>query len=420
MQPIQAEIKVSFRYAVHFTTGLFAPHNRLLRDVAQSGERCDGHPARLLFVVDESLCAHYPLAQWAAEYCRSYSDAVRLAGAPVLLPSGEAVKNDPRHVTALHEAIHNAGLDRHSFVVAVGGGALLDVAGYAAATAHRGVRLIRVPTTTLSQNDSGVGVKNGINAFGKKNFLGSFAPPWAVLNDSDFLATLSARDWRAGIAEAVKVALIRDAAFFDILEESVPALRGRDMAAMQHLIHRCAELHLRHICGGGDPFEMGSSRPLDFGHWAAHKLEQLTDYRLRHGEAVAIGIALDATYSHLAGFLPEAEWRRVLELLSGVGFALYTPEMERHLDHAEHPRCLFRGLHEFREHLGGQLTITLLRRIGQGFEVHEVDEATMTQSIQLLRGADERVTTHRSNGTFPATPNGKGEQKWSDTPALAH
>ena len=216
--------------------------------------------------------------------------------------------------------------------MAIGGGAVLDAAGYAAATAHRGIRLIRVPTTVLAQDDSAMGVKNGINAFGKKNYLGTFAPPFAVINDVAFLQTLPDRHWRAGVSEAIKAALIKDRAFFDFLESQAAALKARDLVAMEQVIRRCAVLHLSHIASGGDPFELGSSRPLDFGHWSAHKLEQLTDHRLGHGEAVAIGIALDTTYSYLAGFLPEDDWRRIISLLPALGLSVYVPELGQNLD----------------------------------------------------------------------------------------
>jgi 3-dehydroquinate synthase len=274
-------------------------------------------------------------------------------------------------------------LCRQSFLLAVGGGALLDAAGYAAATAHRGVRLIRVPTTVLSQDDSGIGVKNGINAFGKKNFLGAFAPPYAVLNDSAFLQTLSDRDWRSGVAEAVKVALVKDGPFFDFLEEHAPAVARRDLKRMEQVIYRCAELHLQHIASSGDPFETGSSRPLDFGHWSAHKLEQLTDFRLRHGEAVAIGIALDATYARVTGMLPETDWRRIIELLATLGFELWAPELGGPLSR-EDPASLLHGLVEFREHIGGPLTILLPEAIGRMRQVHEISDEWVAESIQEL------------------------------------
>ncbi len=265
----------------------------------------------------------------------------------------------------------------------IGGGAVIDMVGYAAATAHRGVRLIRVPTTVLSQNDSAVGVKNSVNAFGKKNFLGTFAPPAAVLNDSAFLSTLSDRDWRSGISEAIKVALLKDFKFFEFIEQHAGRLATRDMESMQWLIYRCAQLHLEHIATSGDPFEFGSSRPLDFGHWAAHKLEQLSNYSLRHGEAVAIGLALDSTYAYLSGLLSEESWRRILDVILAVGLPVYAPELSRH-DHSNE-RCVLQGLNEFREHLGGRLTIMLLEGIGQGIEVHEMDEDRIVQSIALLK-----------------------------------
>ena len=400
---IAGHVRVDFHYRVHFTSGLFSPDNPLFHDVLTGrvdggegrGERPAGHargPVRVLFVVDEEVERCHGVRAAVERYLAPLDKRLALAGAPVLLPGGEAVKNDPRHVETLQRAVSETGLDRHSYLAAVGGGALLDAAGFAAATAHRGIRLIRVPTTTLSQADSGVGVKNGINAFGKKNFVGTFAPAWAVLNDARWLPTLPLDEWRNGIAEAVKVALVQDAAFFGLLEQSAPALAARGEAAMGALIHRCAELHVRHICRGGDPFETGSSRPLDFGHWSAHRLEQMTGYGIPHGAAVALGIALDATYSHLQGWLPEGAWRRTLDLLAGVGFALWAGELERHMDEPAHPESIFGGLGEFREHLGGPLTIQMLAGIGAGFNVHEINEAVMARAIRLLQSEAQART----------------------------
>ena len=274
------------------------------------------------------------------------------------------------------QAINDHGIDRHSYIAAIGGGSVLDAVGFAAAISHRGIRLIRVPTTVLSQNDSGVGVKNGVNAFGKKNFIGAFAPPFTVINDKNFLTTLDDRDWRSGIAEGIKVGLIKDAEFFRFIEQESESLNRRADQAMSHLIYRCAELHLNHIASG-DPFEMGSSRPLDFGHWSAHKLEQLTGYEIRHGEAVAIGMALDATYSTLEGRLTQQDLDRVTSLMTSLGFDLYHPELEN--------PALLDGLKEFQEHLGGQLTVMLLEEIGKGVEVHSIDTDLVKDSISRLR-----------------------------------
>lgn len=383
IQPLQQSVPVTFHYDVHFTRGLFELDNPLLAKVVAADSTTI--PKQAIAVVDSGLLQHHPelLAQIAA-YGKRYEGLLRLAADPVIVPGGEAAKNDPTLVEQIHQLIEKVGLCRHSYVLAIGGGAVIDMVGYAAATAHRGVRLIRVPTTVLAQNDSGVGVKNGINAFGKKNFLGCFAPPHAVLNDFDFLTTLDDRDWRSGIAEAVKVALIKDAEFFEFIATHASSLAQRDMDAMQQLIYRCAQLHLDHIARSGDAFEKGSSRPLDFGHWAAHKLEQLTDYSLRHGEAVAIGIALDSTYSYLAGLLSWSEWQRIINTLKTLGFKLFVPELAPPKDGSLPSQCPFKGLNEFREHLGGELTLMLLQGIGQGIEVHEVDLNLYKKAILIL------------------------------------
>ncbi len=379
---LQQQFQVSFSYPVHFTEGLFAADNLLLRNaLAPDG----GPPHRVFFALDSGVAEQHPqLAQRIEEYFAAHAGALQLSGPLLLIPGGEQCKNQPALVQQVLEAVDAYHLDRHAYLAAIGGGAVLDMVGYAASIAHRGIRHLRIPTTVLSQNDSGIGVKNSINAFGKKNFLGNFAPPFAVFNDFDFLPTLEDRDWRGGMAEALKVSLLKDAAFFRFIQENAAALAARDMPRMQHLIHRCAELHLQHIASG-DAFEQGSSRPLDFGHWSAHKLEQLSGYRIRHGEAVAIGIALDSVYSHLQGLLSAAGLAEIIAVLQALGFALYAPEMSAHLAEATHPDSLLHGLQEFREHLGGQLTIMLLAGIGQGVEVHEIDDQLMVEAVRYLQ-----------------------------------
>ncbi|HNQ73844.1 MAG TPA: 3-dehydroquinate synthase [Verrucomicrobiota bacterium] len=371
MDLIERKIQVGWQHRVFFTDRVFHPENLTLRNVL--GSDADGGGRQALVVVDAGLArAQAGLVQAIETYFKPGSPGITLAGPPRLCPGGEAVKASWAAVAELHAAIDRHHIDRHSYLIAVGGGALLDMAGLAAATAHRGVRHVRIPTTTLSQCDSGVGVKNGINAFGKKNFIGTFAPPHAVINDFQLLATLGARDWRAGFVEAVKVACIRSREFFAALEADAPALAQFQPAAVRRLIRRCAELHVNHIATSGDPFEFGSARPLDFGHWAAHKLEQMSDFTLRHGEAVAVGIALDVTYARRAGLLGAENAERVLQLLAGLGFALFHPDLQR-------PELLT-GLEEFREHLGGQLMITLLRDVGAGLEVSEMN-------VDLIRAA---------------------------------
>ena len=388
MKKIKQSFSVSFDYDICFTKHLFDPSNSLFADTLCSVE--SDTTKKVLFILDEGMYAHHPeLFTQIQQYAARHSEQFELVEPPIVIPGGEAAKNHPELIRKIHKAVDEQQLDRHCFVTVVGGGAVIDAAGYAAATAHRGIRLIRVPTTVLAQNDASVGVKNGINAFGKKNFLGTFVPPFAVLNDHIFLKTLRDRDWRAGISEAVKVALIKDAGFFDSIETQAGALAKREDQPMKELIARCAELHLEHIATSGDPFEMGSSRPLDFGHWAAHKLEQLTNFELRHGEAVAIGIALDVTYSYLSQYITRQEWERVLSLFKTIGFELYVPELSHKLDRPDQSSSLFHGLDEFREHLGGELTIMLLDRIGKGFEVHEVDLALFKKAVHMLQSYEQ-------------------------------
>jgi 3-dehydroquinate synthase len=381
MPLIERIIQVSYRHQVHFTEHVFAPANPLLKQVLADGGQ--GAPRKALVVLDESLATAQPALPPQIEACFAASaDALKLVCPPLIFEGGERTKNSYFHISELQSQLDRFHIDRHSYVLCVGGGALLDMVGLAAATAHRGVRLVRLPSTTLSQADSGVGVKNGINAFGKKNFIGTFAPPFAVINDFRLLDSLPPRDKRGGYVEAVKVALIRDGAFFDSLERDADRLAAFDPATMQRVIYRCAELHVNHIATSGDPFEFGSARPLDFGHWSAHKLEQLSQYALRHAEAVAIGIALDVVYARNAGCLDAASADRILALLERLGFELFANEL-LHVDSAGELMVL-RGLEEFREHLGGQLTVTMLKAIGHGFEVHSMERPRIIAAIREL------------------------------------
>ncbi|HWD20153.1 MAG TPA: 3-dehydroquinate synthase [Verrucomicrobiae bacterium] len=380
MRSIQRTISVQFKHRVFFTEQVFDPANLLLQTILTESRS----PAKTLVVMDEGFATAQPEAVAKIErYFAAFSGRLELVCPPMIIEGGERAKMSYFHVSEIHSRIERHHMDRHSHVLGVGGGALLDVVGLAAATAHRGVRHVRLPTTTLGQNDAGVGVKNGINAFGKKNFIGTFAPPHAVINDLALLDTLPDRDKRAGYAEAVKVALIRDRLFFESLERHAAALARFEPEALREMVERCAALHVNHIADSGDPFEMGSARPLDFGHWAAHKLEQLSDYRLRHGEAVAIGLALDAIYSRELGWLEAASCERILGLLENLGFDLFAPELF-YLDEAQQP-ALLRGLEEFREHLGGELSLTMLRGLGESAEVHEAHPAKVAIALEELR-----------------------------------
>lgn len=379
MKNIPQNFKIDYHYPVYFIDSLFDPGKNHFQKIF---DECGiGAGSKFLFVIDSNVIAkNTTLIPTIELFFRLH--AYKLLGPCVIIPGGESCKNDFAVTHKILEAINQYNVDRHSYIIAIGGGAVLDVVGFASAIGHRGIRHIRIPTTVLSQNDSGVGVKNGINYFGKKNFIGTFAPPHLVVNDHAFLKTLTDRDYRSGIAEAIKVGLIKDAAFFDFIEVNASKLNQRDDTAIGELIYRCAELHIEHIAGT-DPFEQGNSRPLDYGHWSAHKLEQLSNNHILHGEAVIMGMCLDAVYAHLKGMLGKAELMRLINLCKHLNFNIYAKEMEMLDDESEN--SMLNGLQEFREHLGGQLTIMLLEKIGTGVEVHLIDENLLLKAIGQLK-----------------------------------
>jgi 3-dehydroquinate synthase len=371
---IDQRIAVPFEFPVIFTDHVFSADNAALQSALsrlnEPGQR------RAVVYIDASVEAALPGLAGAAEaWCGQWD--VTLAARPRLLEGGEPAKNDWAGIQGLVGEMLGLRLDRHAFVIVAGGGALLDATGFAASLVHRGLRVVRVPTTALAQCDGAVGVKTAVNFGGGKNSIGTFAPPFAVINDYQFLPALPEREWRGGIAEAAKVAIIRDRPFFEFLCENAAAFRERREGPMRHLVQRCAELHLEHIRAGGDPFEMGRARPLDFGHWAAHKLELLSGFRIGHGDAVAAGVALDSGYAALQGWISEADFRRIHVLLAESGFPLWYPEME--------DAALMEGLRDFQEHLGGELCITFPDGIGRRREESQIKAGDMLTCIEQLK-----------------------------------
>ncbi len=373
---LEKPIHLTFKHRVAFTRNVFAPGNETIADlISHCG---DEPPHRVVVFIDQGLVTDDEgLISEIESYFEANRSHFELGLEPCVLPGGEQCKNEWSFVPSLWEALDEAKLDRHSFVFVIGGGAILDLVGFAAATAHRGIRLIRFPTTTLSQGDGGVGVKNGVNYFGKKNWIGTFAVPWAVINDSKLLETLSDRDFRCGFSEAVKVALLKSEPFFRQLCDNATAIADRESIASFDAIHQSARHHLNHIANGGDPFEHLEARPLDFGHWAAHRLEVLSNFELRHGEAVAIGVAIDSIYSSKMFGFPDHDVEQIVACLRDMGIRMHHPQLER-------IEALFDGLDEFRQHLGGQLTLTMLEAVGRPIEVHEIDLDAMTSAIRRV------------------------------------
>ncbi|NOR79797.1 MAG: 3-dehydroquinate synthase [Methyloprofundus sp.] len=371
---VKQEFTIRYDYPVIFSSNVFNPDNKTFRNTL---ERAGKQQHRVFVIIDSSVIeAHPALISQINSYFSQHKDIMLQAGDCLSISGGELAKQGFHFINEIYQYIADEKICRHSFIVVIGGGAVIDAVGYAAATAHRGVRLIRFPTTVLAQNDAGLGVKNAINLNNRKNFIGTFSPPWAVINDYEFLRTLAIRDKRAGMAEAIKIALVKDKTFFDFMYQHRKSLACFEEQYVQKLINQCANLHLNHIATSGDPFEQGSARPLDFGHWLAHKLEELSGNELNHGEAVAIGIAVDSHYSYQIKWLAENELNLILELLTSLGFNLNAPVLKKVITET--------ALDEFRQHLGGGLTITLLRKIGLGKEVNCIDNELMTKSIYSI------------------------------------
>jgi 3-dehydroquinate synthase len=378
---LEKKIRLEYAHRILFTRDVFAPANTTIRDLLLL-DHPNKVPRVLIFADEQVMAANPDLSATIHTYARTHAEVLDLAGEVVILPGGEPCKNDFSLVQQCWKAIHDGMLDRHSYAFVIGGGAALDLVCFAASTAHRGIRHVRFPTTTLSQGDGGVGVKNGVNFFGKKNWVGSFAVPFAVVNDFAFLESLPERGRRNGVIEAIKVALIRDKAFFEEMEAMADALAQLNQSALERVVQRSAELHVEHIATGGDPFELGSARPLDFGHWAAHKLEQITHFQVTHGEAVAIGMAVDLIYSVKKGILDSGTAERVLALIERIGFDTYHPGLLAAGKSGE--PVILEGLEEFREHLGGELTVTLVPKIGEKLEVHEMERPLILLALDEL------------------------------------
>ncbi|MEI6167296.1 MAG: 3-dehydroquinate synthase [bacterium] len=387
----QQRLSIPFEFPVYFHRATFSPDNPLLANTINRLHEPRRH--RVMVCVDKGAARAWPHYEARIQaYFKAHQDLLELAGPIETITGGEQAKQELAGLTRMIALMEKRHLARQSVVLIMGGGSILDMAGLAASLVHRGLRVIRMPTTVVGQNDVGVGVKTGIDLFGSKNFLGTFAPPFAVVNDFDFLDRLPDREWIAGVAEAFKVAMIKDRPFFTYLCRNARALRQRETSVMERLVITCAKLHLDHIRDGGDPFENGSARPLDFGHWSAHQLEVMSGYRLRHGEAVSIGIALDSYYAMRLGLIPEKALTTLLTALKATGLPIWNKQLTSLKPDGS--LAILEGLTRFQEHLGGPLTITLPAPIGARTEVHTMDPAIIAEGITYLKKCvDSKLTS---------------------------
>jgi len=319
-------------------------------------------------VTDETVARHH-----LATLERGLAAAGRHAGS-VVLPPGEATKSFAT-LAGLCERLLEMGLERRDLVVALGGGVIGDLAGFAASIARRGIRVVQVPTTLLAQVDSSVGGKTGINTPQGKNLIGTFHQPSLVLADTDALATLPPRQLRAGYVEAAKYGLLGDAEYFAWLERNVGAVLARDGAALGHAV--AVAVRGKAAIVARDETETGDRMLLNLGHTFGHALEAWAGFsdRLLHGEAVAIGICLAFRLSAELGLIDAGSVARVESHLASAGL----PTRIADIAGAGRPDAagLLAIMAQDKKVREGRLTLILVRAIGQAFVTREVASETV-------------------------------------------
>lgn len=291
---------------------------------------------------------------------------------PVILPDGEAHKTLANVSRVLDVLIANR-LGRDCAVLALGGGVVGDLAGFAAASYQRGVAFVQVPTTLLAQVDSAVGGKTGVNHAGGKNLIGAFHQPTAVMIDTRTLTTLPARELRAGLAEVIKYGLICDAALFAWLEAHLDALLAGEPEALAHVIRRSCEIKAAIV--GRDEREQGERALLNLGHSFGHALEAATAYQeWLHGEAVGAGLVMAAAMSQACGFLSAADAARVRQLVERAGLPAHVANVG--------PRALLEHMRIDKKVKGGRIRLVLLRGIGSAFITDDYPDAALQGTLE--------------------------------------
>lgn len=382
------EFEVLCRYDVYFTRDLFDLDNPLLPSIFVDPEPDGCYHVGVC--IDDGLVAAQPdLPDRVVAYFSAHRDRLRLTCEPAIIPGGEARKSD---WSAVHDTVWHFGgaaCGRQDYGLAIGGGAMLDLVGFALSIIHRGVRLVRVPSTVLAQSDAGVGVRSFVNEAGRKDFASALAPPFAVVNDLSLIRSLNRREWIGGTAEAFKIAVTRDASFFQWLCDHAEAIQGRDVPVMEALIKRAAVGHLERLREEGVSFGGGREQPLDFGHWAGHRIEAQSRFWLAHGQAIAVGMALDSVYARRVGLIDDDELARILRALIDTGLPVYS----KHLD-ARGPSGelkLLPYLRDLRRRLGGRLALTLPDGVGHCIPVREIDVRIVAEAVEFLKSFSDRT-----------------------------
>lgn len=319
----------------------------------------------VLIVTDRTVAGHYlqRLVQTTAEF----------SPAEIILPPGEQAKTiDQWH--AIVEKLAAIGAQRDATVIALGGGVVGDLAGFAAASYMRGIRVVQVPTTLLAQVDAAIGGKTGFNLEAGKNLVGAFHQPAAVMVDVETLATLGERDYLAGLAEVVKYGAIRDAGFIDWLEEHANALLQRRADVLETAVARAAAHKVEVV--EADEREAGQRAMLNFGHTFGHAIETATEYsRYRHGEAVAIGMQLAATLSARLGMIADADAARLTALLTRLGLPTEPP---RDID----ANKLLAHMRLDKKNRAGRIRLILLEALGAGVIREDIEPGILLELLE--------------------------------------
>ena len=341
---------------------------------------------RVAVVSDETVAA----AHW--DTLRAGLERHGIAADCLTLPPGEATKSWP-HLERVVDWLLEARVERSDVVIALGGGVIGDLVGFAAAILRRGVRFVQVPTSLLAQVDSSVGGKTGINAAQGKNLIGAFHQPGLVLADTDVLSTLAPRDYLAGYGEVVKYGLLGDPAFFHWLEGHGASAASGDRAARIHLVKRSVEMKAEIVAA--DETEQGDRALLNLGHTFCHALEAATRYdgaRLLHGEGVAIGCALAFDLSARLGLCAQEEPGRVRAHLREMGMKADLSDIPGELPDAD---GLLSLMAQDKKVIDGRLRFVLARGIGAAFVAEDVPP-------DAVRGLLDAALVERDNGRRPA------------------
>ena len=322
-------------------------------------------PARDVLIVSNTTVA--PL------YLEALESALRSRRTvATLLPDGESYKTLDTVARILDVLVANR-FGRDCVVVALGGGVVGDMAGFAASVYQRGVPFVQVPTTLLAQVDSAVGGKTGVNHPGGKNLIGAFHQPLVVLADTATLATLPPRELRAGLAEVVKYGLIRDAAFFDWLESHADALLAGEREALAYVILRSCQIKAEIV--GRDELEHGERALLNFGHTFGHAIESATGYgRWLHGEAVAAGMVMAARMSRESGWIDAASLARITTLIERMGLPTRLADVSA--------QTMLQGMRMDKKVLEGKIRLVLLRAIGDAFVTADYEAQHLERTLQ--------------------------------------